>query len=917
VYNIDNSVNTKIDLSFTVNTNINDVSRVLYNFDLCDNYFSSSALSYTIKLANNPNAFALSDINDYCDICGQLNKVTYPDNSSNINYLPPLTFVYTLTDGCGNSFTFNRRVDIVDEGKPTISFTFNNIYSSTSNSIVRYRDYSYVQFDSSKTDFSYVAFDYSKSPTSNFDFNQEIRSIILGFDLIDNFGIIPKTTNNVRITLSGSSLLSTDSKIINITNPTDNSNINALFKVIGSNFSLIYDICDNQTNSNRFIRNVKIVEYIGDPGLNFVFGYKDLLSPSNEILNISFGDTSLSIREGIDISVNHYRLTPSDISYDISYIFVNANDTISSLINSISGTSLRRYDPSALIYNLGPLGIGLGTNDFSHNIKYFPVRANRSTIDISNYKILTVTVKNNGPIISFGPNPTLNHQSYTPLTDASFIFGVTSYSIYDEFNYYNYSPTISYSGTNFKVILDSSLNVNDPSSGTYSIIYYSKDSNNVDISRIRTLSVQDSQAPVITSICGDAIYLYQESNKVWSLDIYSTYTEYGALVYDSATKRSYYFNNQTIPISTESVYDFSYKILGGIKYSIRYNQLISTSTSISYSPITIGSINTTRTDICYQVIYSILDLCDNEVSDNRIIRIIQNYRPLLYPYIEVSSNSPVLIKYLLRDLSNVDSSLIQINKAIPQCGNIGGINDIIYDLSLSYVNNNSIKIITCEAIKPIVFNRALNSNYIKFELHVKSYDETRNNYSGTANSSFSTYVDYSINSKRVFNSPIDYQPITFTAIDNCQNIVEQKQQSITFYLKIIDTKPPNVTKLTNINFSDPNKLDYPLLSSRAVSELVQDIDYFDTYENSYLNYIKYYKKVKVSNSDASNIVLLDPGININDIVDGSVNFVSGLFESSAHVFSISDISLTYFKDSSYIDVSNILTNIKLSNRQCW
>jgi hypothetical protein len=908
VYNIDNSVNTKIDLSFTVNTNINDVSRVLYNFDLCDNYFSSSALSYTIKLANNPNAFALSDINDYCDICGQLNKVTYPDNSSNINYLPPLTFVYTLTDGCGNSFTFNRRVDIVDEGKPTISFTFNNIYSSTSNSIVRYRDYSYVQFDSSKTDFSYVAFDYSKSPTSNFDFNQEIRSIILGFDLIDNFGIIPKTTNNVRITLSGSSLLSTDSKIINITNPTDNSNINALFKVIGSNFSLIYDICDNQTNSNRFIRNVKIVEYIGDPGLNFVFGYKDLLSPSNEILNISFGDTSLSIREGIDISVNHYRLTPSDISYDISYIFVNANDTISSLINSISGTSLRRYDPSALIYNLGPLGIGLGTNDFSHNIKYFPVRANRSTIDISNYKILTVTVKNNGPIISFGPNPTINHQSYTPLTDASFIFGVTSYSIYDEFNYYNYSPTISYSGTNFKVILDSSLNVNDPSSGTYSIIYYSKDSNNVDISRIRTLSVQDSQAPVITSICGDAIYLYQESNKVWSLDIYSTYTEYGALVYDSATKRSYYFNNQTIPISTESVYDFSYKILGGIKYSIRYNQLISTSTSISYSPITIGSINTTRTDICYQVIYSILDLCDNEVSDNRIIRIIQNYRPLLYPYIEVSSNSPVLIKYLLRDLSNVDSSLIQINKAIPQCGNIGGINDIIYDLSLSYVNNNSIKIITCEAIKPIVFNRALNSNYIKFELHVKSYDETRNNYSGTANSSFSTYVDYSINSKRVFNSPIDYQPITFTAIDNCQNIVEQKQQSITFYLKIIDTKPPNVTKLTNINFSDPNKLDYPLLSSRAVSELVQDIDYFDTYENSYLNYIKYYKKVKVSNSDASNIVLLDPGININDIVDGSVNFVSGLFESSAHVFSISDISLTYFKDSSYIDVSNILTN---------
>ena len=898
-YNIDNSNIKKIDLSFTVKTKIHDLSRVLYNFDLCDNYFSSNALSYTIKLANKPNAFALADIGNYYNpLTELLNKVTSPDNFSNVNYLAPLTFVYTLTDGCGNSFTFNRRVDIVDDVKPTISFTFTNYYNTLNHN---YRDYSYVQFDSSKTDFSYVAFDYSKSQTPpnnlNFDFNQEIRSIILGFDLSDNFGTIQKTDNNVRITVSGSSLLLSDNKRISITNPTDNSNINALFKVIGSNFSLIYDISDNQTNSNSFTRNVKIVEYIGDPGLNFDFGYTDLISPPTTV-NISFGDTGLNIN---DISVNHNRLTSSDISYDISYIFVNANNSISTLINSISGTSSKRYDPSALIYNLGPLGIGLGTNDFSHNIKYFPIRANSSTTTISNYKILNVRVKNNGPIINFGQNPTIYHQSYTPLTDASFIFGVTSFNKYDEFYYYNYKETISYSGTNFKVILDSSLNVNDPSSGTYSIIYYSKDSNNLDISKIRILSVQDSQAPVIRSICGDNIY--QNSNNVWSLERYSTYTEYGALVYDSATKKSYYFDNQTIPIRTQEINGFTYNILTGIKYSIRYNKLISTSTSISYSPITIGSINTSSTDICYQVIYSILDLCDNEVSHNRIIKIIQNYRPLLYPYIEVNSNLPVLTQYLLRDLSELDvSSFIQITRAIPRTGNNGGINDISYDLSLSYVNNNSIKIITCEAIKPIVFNRAVNSNYIKFKLDAKSYDMSRIAYSGIPNSTLRTYVDYSINSIRVFNSPIDYQPITFTAIDSCQNSLEQ-QQSITFYLKIIDTKPPNVTKLTNINFNDPNKLDYPLLSSRAVSELVQDINYFDTYENSYLNRIKYYKKV----SDTSNIVLLDPGINIEDIVDGSVNFVSGLFESSGHTFSISDISLTYFKDPSYIDVSNVLT----------
>lgn len=901
VYDIDISATEKIDLSFTVNTNINDLSRVLYNFDLCDNYFNTRDLSYTIKLSPKTTAFALADINDYCDICGRLNKVTFPTNSTNVNYLDPLIFVYTLTDGCGNSFTFNRRVDIVDQFNPTISFTFNNIYNT--NSVAKYRDYSYVQFGISNEDFSYVAFDYTKYPASQssttfnttFNFYQEIHSIILGFDLSDQFGTIEKIASNVTITVSGSSLTTPNNKI-NITNPTDNSNINALFKVIDSSFSLIYDISDNQTNSNRYTRNVKIVEYIGDPSWNFDFGYKGLMGPSNETVNISFGDTNFNIN---DISVNHNRLNPSDISYDISYRFVTNNQSTSPYINSISGTSLRHYDPSALIYNLGPLG--LGTNDFSHNIKYFPVRANRSTTTISNYKILNVRVRNNGPIINFGVSNDIIHQSYTPLTDASFLFGVTSYSIYDEFYYYNYSNTISYSGTNFKVILDSSLNVNDPSSGTYSIIYYSKDSNNLDISRIRTLRVRDSQAPFIRSICGDNIY--QTTTNVWSLDTNSVYIEYGALVYDSGTKKSYYFNNETTSNTSQTISGVTYKLLEGIKYSIRYRRVSISDTETSF--ISITSISTERTDICYQVIYSILDLCNNETSDNRIIKIIQNYRPLLYPYIEVNSNSVVQKFYLLRDLSNTDSSLIIINRSIPRSVNIGNI-DISYDLSLSYINNNSTKIITCEAIKSIVFNKTTNSNYIRFKLHAQSYDESRNNYSGITNSSLTTYVDYSINGIQVFNSPIDYQPITFTAIDSCQNILEQ-QQSTTFYLKIIHTKAPNVTKLININFSDPNKLDYPLLSSTAISNLIQNINYFDTYENSYLNYTKYYKKVKSPSSDASNIVLLDPGIYIDDIVDGSVNFISGAFDSSAHTFSISDISLTYVKNLSYVDVSNILT----------
>ena len=893
-YSIDNSATKYIDLSFTVNTYFNDLSSVLYNFDLCDNYFNTSDLSFTLSVFNNSTSFVFSDISNYCDTSGRLNKVTYPvrNDISNSNYLIPITFKYTLIDGCNNSFVFNRIVNIRDDIDPSINFNFTNCYNNIN---YNYRDYSYVQFTNSNIDFSYVAFNYTKPQTDyfKFDFNAEINSIVRDYTIRDNFGTIEKTPKNVTITVRDSSLLPNDNKIINIDTPTNDNSINALFSKINTSFKLYYDISDNQNNHIQVIRNVNIVDAIGDPSRNFEFSYIGAINP----LNISFGVTGLTMKEGIDVSVNHFRLTNSDISYDISYRFVNYSNSNTSLyINSISGNSL--YDPSALIYNLGPFNSsGLQAREFSHNILYYPIRSNRSITDISNYKILTVILKNVGPIISFGASNEIIQQSYTPISDSAFIFGVTSFSKYDEFYYYNYKQTISYSGTNFKVILDSSLNVNDPSSGTYKIIYYSKDSNNVDIRSIRTLIVRDSQAPIIRTICGDNIY--QTSNNVWTLDMDSVYIEYGALVYDSATKKSSYFNNQT-PSSTTlnisgSLYN-PYKLIDGIKYSISYRKI----TPTTIETISYNLISTANPDICYQVIYSIYDLCDNEISKNRIISILRNYRPLLYPYIEIDittlQSSSKYYYYLLKDLSNVDISLTRVNKFIPS----NGILDISYDLSLSFVNNNT-KIITCEAIKPIVFNKTMNSNYIRFKLHAKSYDRSR------TIPTISTYVDYSINSLKVFNSTIDYQVITFYAIDNCQNILTQQQNSVTFYLKIIHTKPYKVKKLININFTDPNRLEYPLLSSLAISRLISDINYFDSYENSYLNYINYYKKVRALNSDTSNIVLIDPGINIDDIVDGSVNYINGLFEPSNNTYVLSDISLTYFKAPSYIDVSNVLT----------
>ena len=89
--------------------------------------------------------------------------------------------------------------------------------------------------------------------------------------------------------------------------------------------------------------------------------------------------------------------------------------------------------------------------------------------------------------------------------------------------------------------------------------------------------------------------------------------------------------------------------------------------------------------------------------------------------------------------------------------------------------------------------------------------------------------------------------------------------------------------------------------------LKANIGYFDTYANSNLNAIRYYKNIITQNPYSSNIVPIDPGITIEDIVDGSVNYINGVLEPNNSAFNLSDISLTYSQGNSYVDVLNILT----------
>jgi hypothetical protein len=208
------------------------------------------------------------------------------------------------------------------------------------------------------------------------------------------------------------------------------------------------------------------------------------------------------------------------ISFDISYNF-QANTT-----TSVSGgTSL--FDPSALIYRLG-----------DNSVNYFPSAYSSSFYS----RTRTIRVINNPPLISF-PSTGISHEIYTPLSDASLIFGVTSYSIYDDFFFKNYRKDLSYNGTNYKITFDNCLNIMEPSAGTYNIYYSSTDLYNTTSNRTRILDVADRTPPLIT-ICGD--FYYTLSGNTYNIAENSYYIEYGAYAYDQGTRTSFANSNISI-----------------------------------------------------------------------------------------------------------------------------------------------------------------------------------------------------------------------------------------------------------------------------------------------------------------------------------------------------------------------------------
>jgi hypothetical protein len=809
-----------IDFSFVVYRTFEDLSKVLYDFDVSDNYQQKSNIRKTLTFNNNTSSFTFNDISNYFDNSQnrRLNKVTKSKSLTSSR----LVFKYTIDDSY-NTYSVTRNVDIIDDTRPSIEFSFNNYYAN---------NYQYVYFDISRNDFSYVALDYSKQYYANepsYNFIQELSSILFNIDLSDNFDL--KSAINYQITISNNIYRTGITNINDLSN-----NIKTLFSIKDTSFTLIYDISDNQDNSFQIIRNVKIIDVSTNLDISFL--------NNSSLLTISFGDISFDILR--DVVFNHRRLTISSISFDISYNFQN------NTITSVSGRNV--FDPSALIYRLG-----------SNVVEYFPIASGYTKSFFS--KLRTIDISNNGPLISF-PSTDISHEIYTPLSDASLIFDVTSFSIYDAFFFKNNNTELSYNGTNFKVTFDNCLNLLEPSAGIYNVYYSSTDLCGITSRRTRRLNVADRRPPVIT-ICGDLFY--ELSGNTYNIPANSYYKEYGMSAYDLGTRTQ-------VPNSDISIISQRKRV---------------TPATIEYENISTDMLEKTKLlyndpSYSYRIIYRAKDICNNSQDISRNIYVIPSLKPKLYPYIEVSTNNGIIEYNLTSDIS-IDTRLI----------NTTGIGDMFYDLSLSFKYDTSIannQNIICEAIKPIIFMKARSNNYVKFKLRATNSNDI------SLTSSFVNVEYQTIDSINIEKT----NKIYFYARDLSQSDPIDQISFLEYNLNFIDKTPPQVLLLNNRIFETISNLNYPLLSQTSINDLSININSYANFNNLYNNYDNYYKK-----SLANNIILFDPGINIKDIVSGEVNYIDNSFQKINDIsynFVSSDISINYYNvtNEAIIDVCNIL-----------
>ena len=758
-------ISFNIDFSLTVFSTFDDLSFIINQFEISDNYFEGNDLSSIITLSISGqgdicfNETGLRNVfstnNGYLNSDNCLNKVTI-----GLNDIEQLKFNYKVIDVCDNSFNILRIVDIVDKSVPSIDFSFDYINET---------DISFVLFNGpDNKDFSYQALNYLKNTDL---FLHELNSIIFDFSLIDNYEVV---NSNYIITISGITIDYKQQNIKTIEDISNNISSINLFSNVDTSLVIVYEISDNQYNDISINRYVDIINTI-DPSINYNsrFGY------DNRIY-IDFGETKYNISK--DFSLSHPRIYFTDISFDLSYI-------LPSNITSLSGEY--EYDPNAIIYSVSG-----DISSVHYDISFYSVTTEGPYDTSSDELNVKLIITNQGP--SFNEIPYINilgtstsniiHEAGEFFNDASFILGLNAFSEFDKFYYKNYLPDISYLSSNFDVSYDTSFNIDKPElalltqATTYRITYKVRDKNNQITTFVRFIFLTDTQSPII-SISNDVININQfEELVIPSAFFFDKGSDISAIEVDLSN------TSNTI---TKDISNLNFLLNPLESYSFANK---TETYSFSSSELLLDGNDTSNGSISYEVRYRAYDRFNNLAEKYLTITINATTNFVITPKLSISGYELDLNLNFNSNFNNL------INNNTDNLSSIFDLSDIQYDA----LN----KTITYE-IKKAKFNNSI-FNLLDFSMHARYINDIIPDYNNT--------IINNILSGTIGSYKIIFQSFNDSNLESAIELID---------FNIVDTSPPDLSYILSSDYEDISNIKIPFLSFDTYETLKTNPNYLE------------------------------------------------------------------------------------------
>lgn len=844
-------------INLSVFSSFDDLSFIVNNFDVSDNYFSSNDIITEIRVQN-ISGRDISENNLYNFdkfIFQQLEilsedekfiKVTQTNITNEILDISNIYINYKVTDLCNNTHKVVRKLNIIDNVKPNI--IFDNINDTLDALYVLYTD-------NINKNIQYQAIDINNinNDIGEYRIIEELSNILFSFNLTDNYNSNYDISNNfnIKITsdLNNSHSYRELTDIIDSNKLKENITFFDGFKTKNNKYNLIYYIYDNQNNVNTITRELEIVNSV-KPTLTF----NDINEINDENINISidnfgnyvyihnFGDTNIDFRQIFNFS--HPRIDNNSQGEII------IKSILPDHITSISGDNI--YDPSFLI-NIIPNNIVFDTPNYKRESITIEFYSYIESLDLSSISLsLIFVLENRGPLIQ-GDIDDLRIESGVEAYDISFIENITFLSNFDIFYYNNYTNNITYSETNFKTTIvnddnpDISFNQNNPQKGNYTLTYESEDLNGVKSYYQRNISVTDELTPDI-KLLGNSL-----NNDIMEIIINRKFIDPGVNITDIGSK----LKSIDIKLYKNDILLKSY-----FQDNIDNKQLILK----DISSITLSESETFIENSEFKIIY----IADDEMGNIKTVE-----RNLI---VVPQKNIFIFLVELIITLP--DETILIFN--LDENFNTNFINNkenysYLEKYDITYEDNK----LEYEATKEFDIN---------FNFNVKYFD-----YDGIRNDDVKNNISITDNIPRgkikVGNYQIYFQTYETTNFESVAYILN---------IKIKDTKPPNLSFIQSSLFLDISKtLFLPLLSLDSKNILLNDINYFNNYNNEEQSYFIF--------STDNYLIFKIPGIEIDDTVHDLTNTTSQetLLGNYVNIY-IYDVDYSYLdnESNSTINVEN-------------